>query len=364
DGEVTLWSVEDGQRIAVLVGHRDEANAAAFSPDTSLVATAADDGTVRLWETTTGRPFWRAPIMLLDPPVLYSHQGWTPLDPAGVAEPPQSEQWRRVVELDVRRGDYHHGGRACIVTHGGGLELWSVHDGERLATAKHDTIVDVRAGEDGCLVRTEDGAMWLSEHGGLERLDAPGEVLAIGRFDDPSGTRALVATDSGVFDIGMATGARVVRPAEPSVTALARVGDALVFGYRDGNLRFFPDATSGDGPRSFENVPASAVERIVAGPADVVVAGFANGAVGMWSGASGARLALGRLHGRVAHLAVDGTFLYAASDLGHVLRWDLAVLMDDYCTVLREVWDRVPVVWADGRVMVQPAPLLHACAEL
>jgi WD40 repeat protein len=39
---------------SVLEGHSDQVNAVVFSPDGQLLASASDDGTVRVWETTTG----------------------------------------------------------------------------------------------------------------------------------------------------------------------------------------------------------------------------------------------------------------------------------------------------------------------
>ena len=38
-----------GEPIAVLEGHTDWVNAASFRPDSQFVATASDDGTVKVW---------------------------------------------------------------------------------------------------------------------------------------------------------------------------------------------------------------------------------------------------------------------------------------------------------------------------
>ena len=53
-GGVELVDASDGTRLRCLVGHPNLVVGVAFSPDGTLVATAADDGTARIWDTTTG----------------------------------------------------------------------------------------------------------------------------------------------------------------------------------------------------------------------------------------------------------------------------------------------------------------------
>jgi WD40 repeat protein len=50
-----LWQADNGKRVAVLSGHGGPIKDARFSPDSKIVATAADDGTARLWSAETGR---------------------------------------------------------------------------------------------------------------------------------------------------------------------------------------------------------------------------------------------------------------------------------------------------------------------
>ncbi len=50
-----LWNVETGQIEREFRGHTDWLLAAAFSPDGTRIATGAQDRTLRLWETATGR---------------------------------------------------------------------------------------------------------------------------------------------------------------------------------------------------------------------------------------------------------------------------------------------------------------------
>ncbi len=57
-GTARIWDLQR-HTSRLLRGHRGEVNTLRFSGE--LVATSSDDGTVRLWDLTTGQPRWRAP---------------------------------------------------------------------------------------------------------------------------------------------------------------------------------------------------------------------------------------------------------------------------------------------------------------
>ncbi|RLB57822.1 MAG: hypothetical protein DRI90_17520, partial [Deltaproteobacteria bacterium] len=152
------------------------------------------------------------------------------------------------------------------------------------------------------------------------------------------------------------------------VVALAPVRDQpkarwLVVGYRDGNLDLVPTSASLTKPSySFEQVPASPPMAILLGPMHTLIVGYANGLLGMWSQLDGSRLAHARLHGPVVHLRIVGDKLYAATALGRSLVWDLSVFYAERCTLLREVWQDVPVVWDHGQPVVASPPPGHRCS--
>lgn len=54
DGEIKLWDTAAGQERATLQGHAREVNAVAFSPDGKTLASGSDDTTIKLWHTATG----------------------------------------------------------------------------------------------------------------------------------------------------------------------------------------------------------------------------------------------------------------------------------------------------------------------
>src|SRR4030095_9846597 len=100
-----------------------------------------------------------------------------------------------------------------------------------------------------------------------------------------------------------------------------------------------------------------------AGPRGTVIVGYSGGVVGMWALADGKRLGQALLHGPVVHLLLEDQQLYAATELGQHLTWDLGVFYRDYCSLMREIWSEVPVVWSNGRPVAAAAPTDHVCSQ-
>jgi WD40 repeat protein len=52
DGSVRIWDPATGQERSVLAGHGGPVNAVAVAPDGTWLATAASDGTARIWDAS------------------------------------------------------------------------------------------------------------------------------------------------------------------------------------------------------------------------------------------------------------------------------------------------------------------------
>lgn len=368
DGTVRLLAVE-GDSSLELRGHRSEVNAVAFDPSGQQLVTASDDGTIRVWDAKTGRPIWRGPLLLAQPdgkPLFLSHRGWSRLAGDGKATGTEraEREWQRALEAKGALAAYSpEGDRLCLTTHDGDLATWQLAADKRRYSWKSEGILELVATAEGCLARQQekdgDGRALFFSHGGVTPLSVEGKVTALAR----DRTGMLVAAGSEVFGFDASGAARGRHPAGVNVTAVSALDDDwLIVGYRDGNIELLPSDTTRPKPtHSFEGVPSSPVMRILAGPMRTLIVGYANGVVGLWNRDDGKQLERTRVHGPVTHLLVQDERLYAATDLGQHMSWDLSLFSADRCALLRELWQRVPVVWEGGQPVAREPPAGHGC---
>lgn len=61
DATIRLWDTQTGEEIRQFIGHTELVNLALFSPDGELILSGSADRTVRLWDTETGEEIGRLP---------------------------------------------------------------------------------------------------------------------------------------------------------------------------------------------------------------------------------------------------------------------------------------------------------------
>jgi WD40 repeat protein len=360
DGVARIIDLGSGGAVA-LAGHGGEVNDVAFSADGATVATVSDDRTLQLWEVATGRPRWRAPLLVGPDVELLTHRGWQRLGGGAPPSSPPAGAWRAAAEAAAMGSASADDGVLCLVRDGR-LVRWDRSVDRAAAEVALSSVRQVVAGRRGCIALDGSGAVRLLASDGTDRLlPLGGRATAIAWDED----EVLVAlADGGVKRFGADGSARGTVAADGGVTALARVGDELVLGYGGGALERVPLDPHRPRPRfSFEAAPSSPVVTLAAGPMSTVLAGYANGVLGQWHLDNGTQLEAVRLHGPVEHLRVARNRLYAATRLGDEQTLDLSVFDEDYCALLRRVWREVPVVWEGGLLVERRPPAGHRCAR-
>ena len=136
DGTVRLWNPETGEPIGRLSGHHGSVYAVAFSPDSKTLASGGDDSTLRLWNVAT-----RKPIARLDAnrfwvfTVAFSPDGKTIVGAGGDDEEGTVQLWNAATRKPIARltdtsGDIYtvavSPDSKTLAGAGDGVPLWDV----------------------------------------------------------------------------------------------------------------------------------------------------------------------------------------------------------------------------------------------
>ena len=354
DGTAVLIDLKGGHEVT-LQGHAGHVTDVLFAPSGRWAATSGDDGTVRLWSTETGRPVWHGAMLRGEPAEVCSHEGWVALDGQ---EGPPAALWRDVVASRAWLASATRD-TVCTFANDGTLDRWDLASDTRTWGKPVPNVQKVLAHEKGCFVLQSDGiASFWNQRG--ERVLVGHAATAIATWD----RELLVASAGKVMRVAI-DGTTLGKVAvDERVTALARVGSSIGVGTVHGDIRCLArDGGDLHQGTSLSGLPSTAVEVLLEGPADTVVAGFADGTVGVWDRKRGSLVHTAFLHGKVAFLERSGGKVQAMSELGDHVVLDLDVLQRPYCEVMHDVWSRVPVVWEDGRAIQRGRPPDHLCAR-
>lgn len=357
DGTAIVLDIHDGSSV-ILRGHKAEVNYLAFSPDGSLAATTSDDGTVRLWETDSGRLVWRAPLLLHESLEVFTHLGWISLDPSSSARKYPETGWRRAVENNARQAsESGDGNTLCIGTDDDTLELWDIPSDKRVFKSSLPYIEKVLSVPGGCVTLAKGQVRLYGRNGKYKQLHEKASAIAWSR------KQILVAAQRKVLVFSRQGKRQASYPADVGVTAMLRAGDWLVLGYIEGNIEMVPTVHGLEKPTfSFEDVPSSRVETMISGPMETLIVGYANGLMKIWSLNNGTSMHHIQLHGPIVHMILRGGNLYTVSELGDYRVVDMSVFYKDYCDLLREVWQKVKIGWEAGLPATLPPPENHPCS--
>ncbi len=355
DRTARLWDLSGGGSV-VLRGHAGEVNRAVFSRDGRWLATTADDCTLRLWDARTGLPHWRAPILLGDPPAILTHGGWQRLD--GEGPPPSPSFWLEAIEQRALMAAVSADGTRGCLWDSTTLELWDLDDDQSISGVPVPSLDRLWVVGERCLTRDREGQLQYHAADGETHtmLDSTTAVTLDGE--------EILAAVAGEIRVLAGDGStRASYPAASHVSALARWNSRLILGFKEGSLEWGPaedPSAAGHGHR-FETISYQPVVRLVHGPGNTLIAGFADGAVGLFSLEDGSALAEFKLHGPAVHILERQQTLYVATALGDHEVIDLSIFARDYCSVLKDVWEHIPVAWEQGEAVIDPPPPDHAC---
>jgi len=300
---------------------------------------------------------------LLDSPTrMLTHLGWFTLKD-GVPTPWETRlpQWATALKKEDHAHALSDADTLCSHNRSGRVQLWDTAKDKLAAERTFGRITHLRASANGCLVATPDKVQILSAGGGLHPLVTEGTIQALEVHK-----QEVFVVSGGQLQVFNGQGKKTeTLDLEPGVRAIARRGDKKWWvGYRDGAV----EALSANGTRdqsapTLEQTPSSPVYRLLEDTNGLLYAGYADGTVALWNQADGALLRRHQLHGRVAHISLESDRFTVLTDLGDRLSWDMSVFGAKRCATLREIWQKVPVIWQDGRIVASPPPQVHPCRD-
>ena len=363
-----IWELDGKREIAKLRNHMGPGGSFMFSPD-AAIAYAEDCSALRAWRVADGQPVWRAPALTPDPLRLLTHRGW--IDPASgkPVDPPAAAAWVTAIEEKGRSTDFSDDGQfLCLVEHDGTVALWDLERDQRVARTSATAEAMVFAIEKGCVFMSN---MYCHMSGGdVRMLTADGGEITI--FGCPM---MLTATDDEIFvsdkqslRLFDTAGNQTLKiPLGTEYLAATRLGRDVVAATQSGEIWKLTEGDRVlDEPRLLATVAGAVgrrIEELIPGPAGTLLFTVPTGYVGVLHIDSGEVVDVGELRGRPNHALLADDVLYVTTVVGDHAVIDLTDYTREYCDLMREVWDEVPIVWEDGKAVLAEPPPDHPCVR-
>ncbi len=399
DQRIYLWDLPSGA-MHLLPGHIGGITGLTYSPDSKILASSGNDGTLRLWLSQEARPLWRTAALLPQRGLLLTHQGWRHLFPKqkrkNQSKKPKTQEkrksrvdtqekrkswvntqekrkaqpeiadtlWAKKLERKAWQSQTSANGRfLAIQVSQDRIEMWDTHTNKRMFAHTLSGLAQFKVDRTGRVWALARHRLWMLRLKKTTLLSPSQSVVAFVLH----GATVWVATRKHILHLtpkGETFVFKVLGHTGGRVSVLQVLGAWLAVGYHSGQLRWFIDnrkKLSSKKPPRLIGLPLSTLTHILAGPEQTVVLGYQNGTIGVWSMTSGRRLEKIRLHGAVQHLVIQQRYLVGATSLGNSMVWDLRSYQLTHCQLLQDVWKSVPMVWDKGQIVIKPPPEGHKC---
>ena len=218
DNTVKLWNVATGTNIATLEGHTNSVYSVAFSPDGATLASGSWDNTVKLWDVATKQNIatLQRPLENWSLPMSFSPDGTTLASGAGdgTVKLWDMATYENIATLEGHLEDWFvpvsfspDSTTLASASGDGTVKLWDVATHENIATLEghRDSVGSVLFSPDGTTLASASGddtvKLWdVATHTNIATLEGHGSEVFSMSFS-PDGTTLASASGDGIIKL-------------------------------------------------------------------------------------------------------------------------------------------------------------------